>query len=123
MLLRLDEAVAGGGASYEHKIITVEHVLPQSPKPDSQWDADFTPDEQDYWLHRLANLVLLDRRKNSAAANLDFDVKKRRYFATDGQVSPFALTTTVIQQDRWTPAVLQQRQKDLLAELGAVWNL
>jgi uncharacterized protein with ParB-like and HNH nuclease domain len=123
VLLRLDEALAGGGASYEHKIITVEHVLPQSPKPDSQWTVDFSPDEQDYWLHRLANLVLLDRRKNSAAANLDFDAKKRRYFATEGQVSPFALTTTVIQQARWTPVVLHQRQEDFLAGLEAVWDL
>jgi len=123
VLLRLDEAMAGAGASYEHKIITVEHVLPQSPASGSHWIADFSLDEREYWLHRLANLVLLDRRKNSAAANLGFDEKKKRYFATDGKVSPFALTTTVIQQTQWTPEILSKRQEDLLATLGTAWNL
>jgi hypothetical protein len=74
VLLRLD--VARAGASYEHKIITVEHVLPQSPAPGSHWMTNFSPDEREYWLHRLADLVPLDRRKNSAAANLGFDEKK-----------------------------------------------
>jgi hypothetical protein len=123
VLTRLDEALAGAGASYEHKIITVEHVLPQSPKPGSHWTVSFTPGERDYWLHRLANLVLLDRRKNSAAANLDFGDKKDRYFATKGKVSPFALTTTVISRTEWTPAILGHRQEELLATLATVWRL
>jgi hypothetical protein len=123
ILTRLDEALAGAGASYEHKIITVEHVLPQSPKPASHWTVGFTGTERDYWLHRLANLVLLDRRKNSAAANLDFGDKKERYFATKGKVSPFALTTTVISHTEWTPAILSQRQEELLATLATAWRL
>ena len=44
VLLRLDDELAGRGASYDHKIITVEHVLPQSPRLDSRWTNDFTPD-------------------------------------------------------------------------------
>lgn len=122
VLLRLDDQLAGRGASYEHKIITVEHVLPQSPSQDSQWAADFTSDDREYWVHRLANLVLLDRRKNGAASNLDFGAKKQRYFATDGQVSPFALTTTVIQESSWTPGLLRQRQETLLARLASMWS-
>jgi hypothetical protein len=123
ILMRLDEALAGAGASYEHKILTVEHVLPQSPQPGSDWTVNFTEEERDYWLHRLANLVLLDRRKNSAAANLDFSDKKERYFATKGKVSPFALTTTVISRTQWTPDILSQRQEEHLASLATAWNL
>lgn len=77
VLLRLDEAIGAGGATYDHSIITVEHVLPQNPKAGSRWLVDF-PDEQVRisWVHRLANLVLLTRRKNTQASNFDFDEKK-----------------------------------------------
>lgn len=123
VLLRLDDELAGSGASYDHKIITVEHVLPQSPRSDSQWTTEFSPEDREYWVHRLANLVLLDRRKNAAASNLDFADKKQRYFATEGQVSPFALTTTVIKEVSWTPGLLRQRQETLLARIAEVWSL
>lgn len=39
------------------------------------------------------------------------------------KVSPFALTTTVIQQTRWTPEILSERQEDLLAAPRTAWNL
>ena len=32
------------------------------------------------YTHRIGNLVLLPRRKNSEAQNYDFDVKKQKYF-------------------------------------------
>jgi hypothetical protein len=85
VLLRLDEAIGAGGAAYHHPIITVEHVLPQNPKESSRWFTDF-PDEgvRNSWVHRLSNLVLLTRRKNTQASNLDFDEKKTRYFNTRG---------------------------------------
>lgn len=78
VLLRLDSALSSGGASYDHPIITVEHVLPQNPASDSAWRTLFSDDERTYWVHRLANLVLLSRRKNSEASNYEFDVKKER---------------------------------------------
>lgn len=72
VLLRLDSLIAANpGASYAHKIITVEHVLPQSPKHDSQWVKNFTEDQRLYWTHRLGNLLLLNRTKNSEAQNYD----------------------------------------------------
>lgn len=68
VLLRLDELLANQpGVSYEHRIVTVEHVLPQQPKKGSQWLVDFDDQDREYWTHRLANLVLLNRRKNSSA--------------------------------------------------------
>ena len=64
VLLRLDETLANApGVSYDHKIITVEHVLPQNPTSTSPWLKSFTDEERDYWTHRLANLVLLNRTK------------------------------------------------------------
>ena len=37
LLLRLDSVVAEEGARYEHRVVSIEHVLPQSPPGSSQW--------------------------------------------------------------------------------------
>ena len=60
LLLRIDSLLADHGATYEHKVLSIEHVLPQSPASDSVWLTWF-PDEgtRELWTHRLANLVLL----------------------------------------------------------------
>ena len=123
VLLRLDSAISSGEATYEHKTISVEHVLPQSPKKGTDWTALFDEDEHELWVHRLANLVLLNRRKNSQASNLGFEEKKVHYFATDGQTSPFPLTTQVLSQPSWTREVLEQRQQELLKRLAEAWDL
>ena len=122
LLKRLDSLLAGTGAKYEHKVITVEHVLPQNPHGDSEWVAWF-PDREirDSWTHRLANLVLLSRRKNSSASNLNFQDKKEKYFKS-GSISPFVLTTSVLNETEWTPEVLERRQRELIQELSREWR-
>ena len=66
--------------------------------------------QQHHWVHRVANLVLLTRRKNSQAGNFDFDKKKKQYFMSAGGTSPFALTTQVLMSSTWTEEVLVRRQ-------------
>ncbi len=124
VLLRLDETLADQpGVVYQHKVVTVEHVLPQNPRPGSQWRRDFTDEQRRTWTHRLANLVLLNRTKNSQAQNYDFDVKKSKYFTGGQGVAIFALTSQVLQQATWTPAVLEERQRHLLDVLVKEWEL
>jgi hypothetical protein len=124
VLLRLDELLADQpGVTYEHKVLTVEHVLPQKPKSDSQWCKEFDASEQSYWVHRLANLVLLNRRKNSSAQRYDFQEKKQRYFTGSNGVAAFALTTGVLAESSWTPAVLTERQIVLTKRLADEWDL
>lgn len=123
VLLRLDSALSSGGASYDHPLITVEHVLPQSTAPDSTWRSWFTEEERRYWVHRLANLTLLARRKNSQASNYDFDIKKQRYFTAKNGVSPFVLTSQVLAEQQWTPELLQNRQQEHLTTLAGLWEL
>lgn len=123
ILLRLDALVSGGGASYDFETITVEHVLPQTPQANSNWMIWFsTPQDRLEWVHRIGNLALLTRKKNSAANNYDFEKKKLAYF-TKGGVSPFALTTQVLQHQDWTPAVVTARHAELLATLELHWRL
>lgn len=124
VLLRLDEILAKEpGVTYEHRLITVEHVLPQNPRPDSEWCRHFTADQREHWTHRLANLVLLNRAKNALAQNYDFAAKKARYFSGRHGVATFALTSQVLATSEWTPEVLEARQEHLLGELDAEWGL
>jgi hypothetical protein len=123
VLLRLDEAMSAGGASYDHNLITVEHVLPQTPPAESGWTQWFSDQEREQWIHRLANLLLLPRRRNSAAQNFDFDRKKQQYFSDRDGTSPFAITTQVLTKTEWTPAVLEDRQQRLIRQLTDVWKL
>ncbi len=124
LLLVLDSAMTDAGANYEHKVITLEHVLPQNPKPDSEW-LDWFPDadEREHWTNKLANLVLLSRGKNSQASNFEFEDKKERYFKRNGVRTPFTLTSQVIDEAEWTPKVLELRQQKLIAVLMKEWRL
>ncbi|MEO0373169.1 MAG: DUF262 domain-containing HNH endonuclease family protein [Cyanobacteria bacterium P01_A01_bin.17] len=124
VLLRLDTALSGGDATYAFRKITVEHVLPQNPAPNSQWLKWFpSEDLHEQHVHRLSNLVLLSRAKNSKAQNYEFDVKKQKYFTGSDGVSPFALTTQVLHTEEWTPQILERRQTELLEKLKCLWRL
>ena len=124
MLLRLDELLsAGGSPTFHPKLVTIEHVLPQNPLAESEWCGAFTPEQREQWTHRLANLVLLNRNKNAAAARYDFTTKKNKYFTGQGGVAIFALTVEVLGTSEWTPEVVEVRQKRLLNELTSAWHL
>lgn len=124
VLLRLDAALSEGEAAYNFSNITVEHVLPQNPAPDSVWVKCFPSlEERERYVHRLGNLVLLSCWKNTQAQNYDFEIKKQKYFTTKTGISPFALTTQVLNEQEWNPEVIERRQKELIGILKKVWRL
>lgn len=122
ILLRLDSSISDSPPNYDtYKKISIEHVLPQNPPSDSEWNKWFSKQEQEKYLHCLGNLVLLSRNKNSAASNDDFKKKKEKYFNIP--VTTFALTTKVLEKPEWTPAIVKARQKDLVEKLKKIWQL
>ena len=95
LVLRLESLVRAPGVQLQNAV-SLEHVLPQNPPDGSDWIKWFPDkDERDCWTHRLANLVPLDRNKNSSASNYDFSKKKDAYFRGKGKASPFVLTQEV----------------------------
>lgn len=123
ILLRLDAMLSDGSASYQHEVVSIEHVMPQQPASGSEWKK-WVPEmeEHQYWVHRLGNLALLSRNKNSAASNYEFEKKKSAYFTKKG-VCAFAMTTQVLQVQAWTVEVMQQRQQHLMELLEKLWRL
>lgn len=79
--------------------------------------------EQKHWLNRIANLVPLTRRHNSEAQNFDFATKKDKYFKSKSGTSSYTLTTQVLGIDSWTPAVVEERQKEIEKVFADKWEL
>ena len=125
IIQRLDSFVSDGAASYDEKVFTIEHVLPQTVNPASQWAQIWPVEEQRaQWLHKIANLVPLARQINSAAQNYDFDEKKEKYFKNSRTgTTSYNLTTQVISIPVWTVEVVEERQKYLMGVFKEKWEL
>lgn len=102
LMLKLDCILHGHTTKLDFpSTISIEHILPQTPKIDSQWLQDFTEEERDYAKDRLGNLVLLSRRKNSSQNNRDYADKKQKYF--QGNIELFSNSIRIFQQyATWT---------------------
>lgn len=102
LMLKLDFILHGHTTKLDFpSTISIEHILPQTPKVDSQWLHDFTEEERDYAKDRLGNLVLLSRRKNSSQNNRDYSDKKQKYF--QGNIELFSSSIRIFQQyPTWT---------------------
>jgi len=98
--------------------ISVEHVLPQNPPENSKWREWFTDEEIEQYKHKMGNLVLLNRRKNSSLSNLNFDKKKERYFK--GSISTFPSINHIMQKTEWRKEDIENRTKDMIKRLTSV---
>jgi hypothetical protein len=116
VLLRLEYLLASHAAPLNlPDEISVEHILPQNPGKASQWVQDFTDEQRELWLHRLGNLTLLSRRKNTSLGNLDFTDKRVRYFGD--RVESLPNSQRVLAIASFGPSAMEARHGDLLDRL------
>ncbi|MGN8505461.1 DUF262 domain-containing protein [Helicobacter pylori] len=97
----------------------VEHILPQTTKKGSQWNADFDKEKREEWVNNIANLTLLKRKKNAKALNGDFDEKRKIYGGKDTSkvISCYDITKELYSDYRkWDEKSLQKRH-DFLYEI------
>lgn len=97
--------------------ISVEHVLPQNPKANSFWRSHFSEEDLENWTHKISNLVLLSRIKNSQLNNKDFEAKKERYFQSS--INIFPNINSVMQYQNWNIDILKLRQDSIVNKLMA----
>lgn len=124
IILRLDSFMSDGGATYDHKMLTIEHVLPQTVASGSGWEIWWPEKEdRDDWVHRLANLVALNRYRNSAAGNRDFKDKIETYLKGNVGVPSYTLTVKMLGATSWMKKDLEARQEQLLRTMLDGWKL
>ena len=102
--------------------VSIEHILPQNPRPDSQWAKDFTEEERDEWTNKLGNLMLLSRRKNSSLSNLDYADKAKRYF--DKNIELFSNSVNIYQKHKtWTLKELTDNHEEIMRRLKESYGI
>lgn len=94
-------------------VISIEHVLPQNPHPESEWLKKFSSNERESLTNKLGNLVLISRKKNSQLGNKDFDKKKESYFYKF--IDTFPNSLKIIQENEWVPNSVNKRQNEIIS--------
>lgn len=124
LLLRLSDEIDGGLTRVDPAMLSVEHVLPQRPAPDSEWRQLFPEAESREALTQcLGNLILVSPRQNEAARNQDFPGKREIYERGDPSVPRLNLIADVIGARRWGPAEVLAREKRTMLLLRRVFRI
>lgn len=123
LLLKLDLAYHGHTTSLiPPETISIEHILPQTPKVTSQWVKDFDDQARDIWTDRLGNLILLSRRKNTSQGNLDYSEKRNKYFKNN--VELFSNSIRIFNQyNSWTLSDLRNNHKESIIRLLGSYSI
>lgn len=98
-----------------YDVTSVERILPEKPKKDGNWYKNFNEDEIIYWRNKIANLILLSKRKNSSAKNFDFEIKKEKYFKD--RITDLGRSQKILRYSEWNPEILSERQNNILNTL------
>jgi len=121
ILLKLDFLFQNHDQRMHFEMLSVEHVLPQTPEDRSQWAKDFSPDDRLEWTDKLGNLVLVTRRKNASQGRLDYRAKKTKYFEKAIDTCPNSLR--VLRHERWTPVELKANHSVVLGKLSSHYSV
>ncbi|HIE15493.1 MAG TPA: HNH endonuclease, partial [Bacteroidales bacterium] len=113
ILLKLDYFYQNHQHRMHFETLSVEHILPQTPKDDSQWVVDFTETQREIMTHKFGNLVLITRRKNSSQGRLDYKDKKERYFQKNIDTCPNSIRI-LNKYNYWTPIEFDKNQTEVL---------
>lgn len=138
----VDEAPERGGgdhsnlATYTHKSIHIEHILPDKPSAESLREFD-KPDE--FMLHnqRLGNLVLAEESLNTFLGNKPYSEKRPYYERSKflltrcitkipkigGNTAYDRVTIDLESFDTWTSDSIEKRQVDLARLALNVWQM
>ncbi len=103
------------------RLTTVEHVLPRRPAEQSHWAQTF-PDAEARYLacHALGNLAGLDKDRNEALRNAEFDEKAKVYSAAAIDYPGLADFVGI---DRWDDAAIEARTERVASRIESLLDL
>lgn len=96
--------------------ISIEHILPQNPDESSKWVLDFDQELRETLTHKLGNLLLIGKRKNTGLGRLDYVQKVEKYFSNN--IQPFPNSLRVLQNKNWTSIELQANHELSLVKIS-----
>jgi hypothetical protein len=127
------------GSLDEYTVLEIEHILPNSPKPDLRTCFEAVSGEASYDRSkmRLGNLTLLEKPINIVAGNDFFDAKKveyrksRNYLTSSladlhavGQDTSISRINAKLREfDVWNADSIDKRQEMLLALVRDTWKM
>ena len=117
ILARLEGDAASRACDPDTDPGTIEHVLPRNPV--DAWEESFPQGLWEESIYRLGNLTLLEPGPNRNIGNAVYGEKLAAY----GR-SGYALTRRIpeIAPEQWTPALLDQRQRQLAERAVHLWR-
>jgi len=123
IMLKLDLLYAGHAQRFIiPDTISIEHILPRTPKDNSQWKIDFTDVEREEWTNKLGNLVLISRKKNSSQGNKDYADKQKNYFKKN--IDMFANSLRVLKNyPTWTLLDLKKNHQEVSSIIKGSFGL
>lgn len=104
------------GASVDITSNTLEHILPDNPNEDWNWD-DMKIQQFHY---RLGNMTLLEAGKNKDLGNVSFSEKKTVYKQS---TVPMTLEIGNSDFEEWTEDRIDNRQKKMANEAKGIWRI
>lgn len=113
ILLKLDYLFHNHDQKMHFETLSVEHILPQSPDVNSQWMKDFTLEQREEWTHKLGNIVLITRRKNSEQGRMDYCEKVKKYFKNNIDTCPNSIRI-LNKYSKWTINEMQENHCELI---------
>ena len=123
LLLMLEYMYQDNSILHTYSFVSIEHILPQNPSPNSQWCADYTDEERINNVDKIGNLCIIGRRKNTSLGNLDYQNKRKRYF--EKNIGNFARTLHIYNKfpNSWLPTELKHNTDDTLLDIRKLFGI
>lgn len=123
LLMLLEYKYQDNSLEKSFKQISIEHILPQTPDPNSNWLINFTEDERVNYTHKIGNLIIIGRRKNSSLGNLEYQQKRQKYF--NKNIGSFARSLKLYNdyQTQWTSVEYKQNQENVIKDLKDIFGI
>lgn len=115
ILCAIEKHVSGMDLDFESKSFNIEHVLPQNPNQDWQ----FNDEEASSLVYRLGNMVLLSTNQNRDIGNESYSQKLPIY-----QNSNFKIAQHIAEHyDTWTVETLSAMQQWQAKQAVSIWRV
>ncbi|MCU5086363.1 DUF262 domain-containing HNH endonuclease family protein [Bacillus cereus] len=96
--------------------VNLEHILPQTPKPNSKWRDTFSEDILEDNIYNIGNLTLLLGKKNTSLGNKEY-LEKRLAL----QTSDIKQNKQIAENENWTRKEIESRAEKLADLYVKIW--